>query len=43
MDLNRVPFSFETVNALAFLIDWTEELQFDLDKQGIRLTKDIRA
>jgi signal transduction histidine kinase len=42
LDLKRVPFSFEKVPILAFLMDWTEELQFELEKRGVILETDLR-
>jgi signal transduction histidine kinase len=42
LDLKRLPFSFESIPFRAFLADWVEELSFELDKQGISLTDDIR-
>lgn len=37
LDLNRMPFVFETVNVKAFLGDWMEELAFELEKEGVTL------
>src|SRR5262249_937455 len=41
LDLNRLPFVFETVPLLPFLKDWAEELAFELDKKGIALRTNI--
>jgi signal transduction histidine kinase len=41
LDLKRIPFSFEPVNVHAFLLDWAEELRFELDKMGVRLESEI--
>ncbi|MFC5649478.1 sensor histidine kinase [Paenibacillus solisilvae] len=41
LDLNRQQFYFESVHVLAFLNDWSEELQFELEKQGIAFHADI--
>jgi len=42
LDLNRQQFHFEAVNVLAFVIDWSEELEFELEKQGIAYDSDIQ-
>ncbi|WP_219837223.1 HAMP domain-containing sensor histidine kinase [Paenibacillus sp. R14(2021)] len=42
LDLNRQPFQFETVNVVPFLRDWTEELQFELEKRSIAFHADIQ-
>ncbi|MFC5530253.1 sensor histidine kinase [Cohnella yongneupensis] len=42
LDLKRVPFAFEHVPILALLQDWTEELQFELEKQGVKLLTELR-
>ncbi|MBM7568730.1 signal transduction histidine kinase [Paenibacillus sacheonensis] len=41
LDLNRQPFQFEAVNVVPFLHDWTEELQFELEKRKIKFHADI--
>jgi signal transduction histidine kinase len=41
LDLNRQQFHFEAVEVLAFLEDWSEELDFELEKQGITYHSDI--
>ncbi|WP_136605393.1 sensor histidine kinase [Paenibacillus dokdonensis] len=41
LDLNRLPFQFEIVDFHAFLWDLSEELEFDLGKQGIHYSSDI--
>ncbi|WP_028552667.1 sensor histidine kinase [Paenibacillus sp. UNC451MF] len=43
LDLKRVPFQFELVRVLAFLRDWTDELQFELEKKGILFEMDIQV
>ncbi|MCZ8512227.1 HAMP domain-containing sensor histidine kinase [Paenibacillus filicis] len=43
LDLKRLPFQFETVPFRAFLQDWAEELQFDLEKRGIGFHLDIQS
>ncbi|REE55384.1 signal transduction histidine kinase [Paenibacillus taihuensis] len=42
LDLNRQPFHFETIPLQPFLQDWSEELQFELEKKGIVLQTDLR-
>ncbi|AZN41171.1 sensor histidine kinase [Paenibacillus albus] len=42
LDLNRQPFQFEEIALLPFLQDWSEELQFELEKKGIALQTDIQ-
>jgi signal transduction histidine kinase len=42
LDLKRLPFNFEQVSMRAFLADWSEELNFDLDKIGVRFDTDLR-
>ncbi|KIL40312.1 histidine kinase [Gordoniibacillus kamchatkensis] len=41
LDLNRLPFNFEVVDLQAFLADWSEDLEFELGKQGVRYEADI--
>lgn len=43
LDLNRLPFHFEQINLRSFLADWSEELRFELNKQGIQFESDIQA
>jgi signal transduction histidine kinase len=43
LDLHHVPFHFEKVDLVRFLQDCTEELQFDLNEQGISLSLEIPA
>ncbi|WP_027094244.1 sensor histidine kinase [Cohnella thermotolerans] len=43
LDLKHVPFDFEAVPMRDFLTDWSEEMQFELDKKGIRWSSDIRV
>ncbi|MGE5704640.1 MAG: ATP-binding protein [Clostridia bacterium] len=38
LDLKRLPFTFEQVELVAYLRDYVEELQFDLEEKGIRVT-----
>ncbi|PWW04778.1 signal transduction histidine kinase [Paenibacillus cellulosilyticus] len=42
LDLNRQPFHMESVKLLPLLLDWSEELQFELEKRGIVFDRDIR-
>lgn len=35
LDLKRLPFNFEVVDLHAFVSDWSEELEFELGKQGV--------
>lgn len=42
LDMNRLPFQFEAVSLAPFLADWKEELQFELEKQGIAFHASIR-
>lgn len=42
LDLNRQPYHFERVKLLPLLEDWSEELQFELEKRGIAFDSDIR-
>lgn len=37
LDLNKLPFNFEKVDISNYLTDCAEELQFDLEKRGIKL------
>jgi len=41
LDLNRLPFQFEIVDFHAFLLDLSEELEFDLGKQGVHYSSNI--
>ncbi|MFC5700277.1 sensor histidine kinase [Cohnella faecalis] len=41
LDLNRVPFFFESVSFRAFLEDWAEELHFELEKRGVQLAVEL--
>ncbi|MEC0268876.1 HAMP domain-containing sensor histidine kinase [Paenibacillus anseongense] len=41
LDLKRVPFNFEVVNFSDFLMDWSDELEFELHKKGIHYQSDI--
>ncbi|EGL19220.1 MULTISPECIES: HAMP domain-containing sensor histidine kinase [unclassified Paenibacillus] len=42
LDLKRLPFNFEAVDLHAFIEDLSSELEFELGKQGIRYSADIR-
>lgn len=37
LDLNKLPFNFEKVDIIKYFEDCTEELQFDLEKNNIKL------
>ncbi|WP_026476531.1 sensor histidine kinase [Alkaliphilus transvaalensis] len=37
LDIKRLPFHFENVNIGQFLLDLTEELQFDLEYRGVKI------
>lgn len=41
LDLKRVPFNFEIVDFASFLADWSEELDFELSKQGVHYKSEI--
>ncbi|MCY9661645.1 HAMP domain-containing sensor histidine kinase [Paenibacillus chondroitinus] len=41
LDLKRVPFNFEVVNFSDFLMDWSDELEFELHKKGIHYKSEI--
>ncbi|SEM53924.1 cell wall metabolism sensor histidine kinase WalK [Paenibacillus sp. OV219] len=41
LDLNREPFRFETVQLEPYLSDWSEELQFELEKLRVSYSADI--
>lgn len=41
LDLNRQPFLFEKVHLVPFLRDWSEELQFELEKRRIGFKAEI--
>ncbi|GLX66922.1 sensor histidine kinase [Paenibacillus glycanilyticus] len=43
LDLNRQQFQFETVEFLPFVMDLTEELQFELEKKSISFAFDIQV
>ncbi|WP_310551158.1 sensor histidine kinase [Paenibacillus glufosinatiresistens] len=38
LDMQKHPFSFESVLILPFLNDWAEELKVELEKQGVELS-----
>ncbi|MDD9149842.1 HAMP domain-containing sensor histidine kinase [Sporolactobacillus sp. CQH2019] len=37
LDMNRLPYHFEQLDLKAFLSDLTEEIRFDLERQGVSL------
>ncbi|MCD1259692.1 HAMP domain-containing histidine kinase [Paenibacillus athensensis] len=41
LDLKQLPFHFEQVELAAFLADWSEELAFELGKQGVDFTAEL--
>lgn len=41
LDLKRIPFNFEVVDFASFLEDWSDELEFELGKQGVHYKSDI--
>ncbi|GAJ19213.1 unnamed protein product, partial [marine sediment metagenome] len=41
LDLKRMPFNFEVVDFASFLEDWSDELEFELGKQGVHYKSDI--
>ena len=41
LDLKRVPFNFEIVDFASFLLDWSDELDFELGKKGVHYKSDI--
>jgi signal transduction histidine kinase len=43
LDLKRLPFAFEPVGIFGFMIDWAEEMQFELEKKGVRMETRISA
>ncbi|MFC5406048.1 sensor histidine kinase [Cohnella soli] len=43
LDLQSMPFAFETVNLQAFLYDLEEELRFELEKTGVKFVSDIQV
>lgn len=43
LDLKRVPFQFELVHVVPFLRDWSDELQFELEKKSILFEMDIQV
>ncbi|USB31791.1 HAMP domain-containing sensor histidine kinase [Paenibacillus sp. YPG26] len=43
LDLNRLPFHFEKINLHSFLMDWSEELRFELNKQGVQFACDLQV
>ncbi|GIP23806.1 HAMP domain-containing sensor histidine kinase [Paenibacillus sp. J22TS3] len=42
LDLNHLPFHYEKINLLSFLTDWSEELEFELNKNGVNYDAYIR-
>ena len=43
LDLGRIPFQLERVPLRDFVMDWAEELEFELDKQGATLRSELDA
>ncbi|MGQ0416417.1 sensor histidine kinase, partial [Bacillus sp. HC-TM] len=43
LDLNRVPFQFETVELNTFMQELIEEMQMDLSKEGIEVNLQLHA
>ncbi|TDF95138.1 sensor histidine kinase [Paenibacillus piri] len=41
LDLNRLPFNFEIIDMHDFITDWSEELDFELGKKGVRFSSSI--
>lgn len=41
LDLKKIPFNYETVDLQAFVLDWSDELEFELGKQGVHFASDI--
>ncbi|MGO4495423.1 ATP-binding protein [Paenibacillus sp. 2RAB27] len=41
LDLKRVPFNFEIVDFASFLLDWSDELDFELGKKGVHYKSEI--
>lgn len=41
LDLKKLPFNFEIVEMQPFLLDWADELIFDLGKKGVQFTSNI--
>ncbi|WP_224752721.1 hypothetical protein [Metabacillus arenae] len=37
LDLNGSPFDFEKIDLNTYFLDFIEELQFDLDKEGVSI------
>ncbi|MFB9328712.1 sensor histidine kinase [Paenibacillus aurantiacus] len=42
LDLNRLPFMFESVNFKQFILDWSEDLKFELEKVGISFHSNVQ-
>ncbi|GIO13790.1 two-component sensor histidine kinase [Cohnella xylanilytica] len=42
LDLNKLPFDFERVGMRDFLMDWSEEMKFELEKRNVDWSSDIR-
>jgi signal transduction histidine kinase len=40
LDLHRVPFHFEEIDIMSYLLDFVEELRFDIEKDGMVVTFD---
>lgn len=43
LDLNKIPFEFENIDLREYMRDSIEELEFDLEKQGISLNYSSKA
>jgi signal transduction histidine kinase len=42
LDLKQLPFNFEIIDMSAFLLDWSDELEFELGKKGVCFDSDIK-
>ncbi|MVO99819.1 sensor histidine kinase [Paenibacillus lutrae] len=43
LDLKKLPFQFEEADLTAYLKDCAEDMQFDMEKNGIRLTLELSS
>ncbi|MEC0249336.1 HAMP domain-containing sensor histidine kinase [Paenibacillus chitinolyticus] len=43
LDLRKLPFQFEEADLTAYLKDCVEDMQFDMEKKGIRLTLELSS
>ncbi|TXK76967.1 HAMP domain-containing sensor histidine kinase [Paenibacillus sp. N3.4] len=41
LDLKRLPFNYEIVDLFAFMQDWSDELDFELGKQGVHFSTQL--